>query len=68
MIGQGSFGLGVYEGYYGGIKEKVAIKRFIRTFIIKESTIKQEMDLMEKANKHPNILRYIGFDTSDDFM
>ncbi len=68
IIGGGSFGLGVFEGYYDGFNEKVAIKRIIRNFAIKESTIKQEVDLMKMANGHPNILRCIGFEMSEEFL
>lgn len=66
-FGSGSFGL-VFAGYYG--KKKVAVKRIQKHHIdvSHESLMPLEAELMQAADDHPNILRYICTEQNADFM
>jgi len=65
IIGQGAFGI-VFSGFYAQ-STPVAIKR-ISIDLNNKSTTQSEVELMIKAKDHPNILRYISKETTDDFM
>jgi len=68
LIGEGSYGH-VFAGYYENIQE-VAIKRLQKlSFIncIGDSPL-QEVKVMLKACSHPNILRYVWTEMSDDYV
>lgn len=65
-IGRGSFGV-TFSGFYisSDNRQLVAVK------IIKKSQhdVRQmEIEVMEKASGHPNILRYICKEEDDDFL
>ncbi len=71
IIGRGSFGI-VYSGnlrrgIYGGNNEPIAVKRVERGRV-DESAIQREVELMVKANDHPNILRYCCTEMNNDFL
>ncbi len=68
VIGRGSSGVSVHIGWYGAIAEKVAAKRFNRIFNTDESVIRREVEVMKRANGHPNILQFFGSEMDENFM
>ena len=76
IVGQSSKGTIVFKGFYyedhgnqDGNKKQVAIKRIQRLTIDDDEIIgNHEVGLMQKAGKHPNILRYICFEKDEDFV
>ena len=54
-------------GIYKRVPIKVAAKRFQNTDI-ERASVRQEMELMQKANNHPNILSYIRYEENNDFL
>ena len=71
IIGRGSFGT-VYSGnlrrgIYGGNNEPIAVKRIERGRV-DESAIQREVELMQKAYDHANILRYFCTEMNNDFL
>lgn len=68
VLGHGRPGTNVFSGFYEKSK-KVAIKRILRrTFKDDEIMGNREVKLMEKAGKHPYILRFICTEIDRDFM
>lgn len=68
VIGRGSSGVSVHIGCYGATREKVAAKRFNKTFITDVSVILREVEVMKRANNHPNILRFFGSEMDENFL
>ena len=71
IIGRGSFGT-VYSGIlrggiYGGDARPIAVKRIERGRV-DECLIQREVELMQKANGHPNILSYFCTETDTNFV
>ena len=68
LIGEGSYGK-IFKGKFkeseGNPEIEVAIKR-IETIDAKKIEI--EIDILEKIEAHPNILRYYCTEEDDDFM
>lgn len=65
-IGEGRFGT-VFRGLYSS--RPVAIKRMVRKYLEDESAAQlREVELMKKANNHPNILCVIHTEMNDDFL
>lgn len=59
-LGSGRFG-SVFQGKYDD-KYDVAVKRVVHTdFLV-------EIDVLKKAQNHPNILRYYGNDSDVEFV
>lgn len=71
MIGEGRFGT-VYEGRFratpDGKENTVAVKRILKRHGQDESMILKEVELVEKAGEHPNILHVIATEKNDDFL
>lgn len=79
IIGKGSKGTIVFKGFYykdpatlGGDEEnkkQVAIKR-MQKLLLKNDEISgnHEVELMQKAEKHENILRCICFEKDEEFV
>lgn len=74
VIGRGSFGT-VHSGFittiYDGNKKKlaVAIKKVLRmNYDDNDSSIQQEVMLLQAAKDHPNILRYILTESDEAFV
>lgn len=44
------------------------MKRILMTHDADESIIEREVELMKKAEDHPNILKVIGTEMTDDFL
>lgn len=66
LIGSGSFGA-VFCGSFNG--SRVAIKRVRRNNDVDDKyVIEQEVELLKKAQNHPNILRLIHTEMNDDFV
>jgi len=59
-------GVFVYQGLFEG-KKPVAIKRFQRSSQIDE-LVKNEAELLLKANDHVNILRYFCYEMDENFL
>ena len=70
IIGKGGSGCIVYKGVYSTqlSTQPVAIKRIQRTYDDDEYVIRREVELMQKAKDHPNILSYIHTEMNDDFL
>lgn len=68
VIGRGSSGVSVHIGYYGATREKVAAKRFNKTFITDVSVIRREVEVMKRANSHLNILQFFGSEMDENFV
>lgn len=68
VIGRGSSGVSVHKGCYGDSTKTVAAKRFNKTFITDVSVILREVEVMEKASYHPNILRFLGIEMDENFL
>jgi len=68
VIGRGSSGVSVHKGRYGASRIKVAAKRFNKTFITDVSVILREVEVMKRANDHPNILRFFGSEMDENFL
>lgn len=68
ILGQGSFGTLVFSGFHilGG--KPVAVKRVQRSFLKNEDLLHQEVELMQKASNHPNILCFISTEINDDYL
>lgn len=66
-FGSGSFGT-VFAGYFE--RKKVAVKRILKhnIDINHDSLMPLEAELMQAADDHPNILRYICTEQNADFM
>ncbi len=54
-------------GIYKKVPVKVAAKRFQNTDI-ERTSVQKELELMQKANNHPNILSYICYEENNDFL
>ncbi len=65
-IGRGAFSA-IFEGLFEG-RTVVAVKRFQRSDIDDEVAFRREADLMMKAKNHPNILRYLCTEITEDFV
>lgn len=70
VLGVGSFGTTVYCGSYNSSsKEKtVAVKRMLKRHDVHDSAILQEVELMKKAEDHPNILHVVTTYKNEDFL
>ncbi len=68
-LGDGSFGTLVFNGFHRDEVKPVAVKRVQRLSIRTESNILQrEVELMQKASDHSNILRYICTEMDMDHL
>lgn len=71
VIGRGNFGTvfrGILRGDIHGADEKpIAVKR-VERIRVDESLIQREVELMQKANDHPNILHYFCTEMNNEFM
>lgn len=68
VLGQGSFGA-VYSGFHRNEDKPVAVKRvLIQSNNRSTKLLKREVELMQQASNHLNILRYICTETDVDFM
>ena len=70
IIGRGSYGTIVFQGFVLGLYEKdrpAAVKRYQRSHV-NESLFNWEVELMKKASDHPNILRYIRTERDANFL
>lgn len=70
VVGRGSSGIYVFRGFLGLHENDrpVAVKRTQRGPNLDESLIQPEVELMKKANDHPNILRYIRQESDSNFL
>jgi len=75
IIGQGRYGTTVFKGFYDedGDDDKkqqpVAVKRIQKIYVNDNtSTAKHEVEMMQKAANHPNVLRYIFFEMDANFL
>ncbi len=64
-LGSGGFST-VYVGLFNEVKP-AAVKRIVKDNV-EESSIAQEVKLMLKADDHPNILRYLGYEADNYFL
>ncbi len=66
-FGSGSFGT-VFAGYFG--RKKVAVKRIQKQHVDTnhESLMPSEAELMQTADDHPNILRYVCTEKDAHFV
>ncbi len=68
ILGEGSFGTLVFSGFYRNEKA-IAVKRVQKYYLQDELDILQwEVELMNAASDHPNILRCICTATNDDYL
>jgi len=73
IIGQGRYGTTVFKGFYyedeDDDKKSVAVKRIQRIYVKdNSSTVEHEVEMMQKAANHPNVLRYIFFEMDTNFL
>jgi len=69
-IGEGSFVI-VYEGLFhtdGEDDKRVAVKRILKRRGVDEPALLQEVELMRKAEGHPNILHVIATEKDVNFL
>ena len=67
-LGEGSFGTLVFTGLHRN-KRAVAVKRVQKYYLQDELGILQwEVELMNAASDHPNILRCICTTSNDDYL
>ena len=67
-LGEGSFGTLVFTGFYKN-ERAVAVKRVQKDYLQDELDILQwEVELMNAASDHPNILRCICTTMNDDYL
>jgi len=64
-LGEGGFAI-VYEGLFEDSK-KVAVKRILKDRV-NQALITKETKIMLEVSDHQNILRYICYDTDDNFV
>ena len=68
ILGEGSFGTLVFSGFYRN-ERAITVKRVQKYYLQDELDILQwEVELMNAASDHPNILRYICTEKNDDFV
>jgi len=65
ILGRGSFSF-VYLGFLKDNSKTVAVKR-IQNSESETHSIRREVELMQRADDHPNILRYICTEKDDYF-
>ncbi len=68
-LGEGGYAI-VYKGLFEGLKE-VAIKRIQQAHVnhpINTNEHENERKIMLEVSDHPNILRYICYETNKDFL
>jgi len=65
-LGRGGYAI-VYEGLLLKGSEKVAVKRILKDHI-NQPLITGETKIMLRVNDHQNILRYVCYDTDDNFL
>ena len=70
VVGRGSSGTYVFRGFLGPHENgiPVAVKRMQRSPNLDESLIQREVELLKKANDHPNIIRYIHQESDSNFL
>jgi len=68
LLGEGSFGTLVFTGFHRNVSA-VAVKRVQKYYLQDELDIlRWEVELMNAASDHPNILRCICTTTNDDYL
>jgi len=68
VIGRGAFGT-VHPGFVSDYPNKVAVKRLCRhECIIGDFDYCREVEILQKAHSHTNILRFICTEQNDDFL
>ena len=74
QIGSGSFGTTVYRGIHSYSSQPIAVKKVVyrqQSFHVNESNElvqRMEIEVLEKARGHPNILGYICTEIDADFL
>ena len=62
-LGNGSQGTRVYRGMFQ--RRPIAIKRVMKTV---SKVVEQEISIMLKINRHPNILQYFAYEEDENFI
>ena len=62
-LGDGSYGTIVYRGRFG--PRDIAIKRVLKTI---SKVVEQEISIMMKIDRHPNILKYFAKEEDENFI